>query len=85
MDGAIARLSEVRSRIGASQNRLEYATNSLSETSENMTSAFSSLVDTDMAKEMTEYTQQNILDQASISVLSQANDIPQQILSLLSR
>ena len=50
-----------------------------------MTGAFSSLVDTDMAKEMTEYTQQNILDQASISVLSQANDIPQQILSLLSR
>ena len=85
LDGAISRLSEVRSRIGASQNRLEYATNSLSETSENMTSAFSSLVDTDMAKEMTEYTQQNILDQASISVLSQANDIPQQILSLLSR
>ena len=85
LDGAISRLSEVRSRIGASQNRLEYATNSLSETSENMTSAFSNLVDTDMAKEMTEYTQQNILDQASISVLSQANDIPQQILSLLSR
>ena len=85
LDTAIARLSEVRSRIGASQNRLEYATNSLAETSEDMTSAFSNLMDTDMAEEMTEYTQQNILDQASISVLSQANDIPQQILSLLSR
>lgn len=85
LDTAIARLSEVRSRIGASQNRLEYATNSLAETSEDMTSAFSTLMDTDMAEEMTEYTQQNILDQASISVLSQANDIPQQILSLLSR
>lgn len=82
---AVARLSEIRSRIGASQNRLEYATNSLSESQEDMTSAFSNLMDTDMATEMTEYTQQTILDQASISVLSQANDIPQQVLSLLSK
>ena len=40
-------------------------------------------LDSDMAAEMTEYTQQNILDQAAVSVLSQANDMPQQILSLL--
>lgn len=83
LDDAIARLNEVRSRIGAFQNRLEYATTSLGATEENMTSAYSTILDTDMAEEMTEYTQQNILDQATISVLSQANDLPQQVLSLL--
>ena len=50
-----------------------------------MTSAYSTLTDTDMATEMTEYAAQNILNQAGISVLSQANDLPQQVLSLLSR
>ena len=50
-----------------------------------MTAAYSRILDTDMASEMTEYAQQNILDQAAISVLSQANDLPQQVLSLLSR
>lgn len=83
LDAAIATLNEIRSRIGAFQNRLEYASNSLSETEENMTSAYSNILDTDMAEEMTEYTQQSVLDQAAISVLSQANDIPQQVLSLL--
>lgn len=85
LDEAIAKVSEVRSRIGAFQNRLEYATSSLATTQENMTAAYSQLLDTDMAEEMTEYTQQNVLDQAAISVLSQANDIPQQVLSLLQR
>ncbi|MCI7322541.1 MAG: flagellin [Lachnospiraceae bacterium] len=83
LDDAIARLNSIRSGIGAFTNRLEYATNSLSETQEDMTSAYSNILDTDMAEEMTEYTQQNILEQASISVLSQANDLPQQVLSLL--
>ena len=83
LDDAIARLSSIRSGIGAFTNRLEYASNSLAETKEDMTSAYSNILDTDMAEEMTEYTQQNILEQASISVLSQANDLPQQVLSLL--
>jgi flagellin len=48
-----------------------------------MTSAYSTLLDTDMAEEMTTYTQATVLEQASISVLSQANDIPQTVLSLL--
>jgi flagellin len=82
-DEAIARLSEVRSRIGAFQNRLEYAQTSLAESQEDMTSAYSGLLDTDMATEMVEYTQQNVLEQAASSVLSQANDIPQMVLSLL--
>jgi len=83
LDEAIAAVSATRSRIGAFQNRLEYATTSLSGTTENMTAAYSGILDTDMATEMAEYTQQNILNQAAISVLSQANELPQQVLSLL--
>ncbi len=85
LDEAIEYVSGVRSRIGAFENRLEYAESSLSESSEDMTGAYSNLMDTDMATEMTNYAAQNILDQAGISVLSQANDLPQQVLSLLSR
>jgi flagellin len=83
LDEAINKLGNVRSGIGAYTNRLEYATSSLSETQLDLTTAFSNLVDTDMAAEMTEYTQQNVLEQAAISVLAQANDLPQQVLSLL--
>lgn len=80
---AISRLSEIRSRLGAYQNRLEYSQTSLAETHEDMTTAYSRLLDTDMAEEMVNYANLNILDQAGISVLSQANDLPQQVLSLL--
>ncbi len=83
MDAAIAKVSAARSRIGAFQNRLEYAEKSLSSAVENITTAYSGILDTDMAEEMTEYTQQNILNQAAISVLSQANELPQQVLSML--
>ena len=84
LDDAIAYMNSVRAGIGAYQNRLEYTEGSLAATNENMTSAYSTLLDTDMAQEMTEYTQQNVLEQAAISVLSQANEIPQKVLSLLS-
>ena len=83
LDEAISRVSAARSRIGAFQNRLEYAETSLESSVENITTAYSGLLDTDMAEEMSEYTQQNILNQAAISVLSQANELPQQILSML--
>lgn len=85
MDKAVDRLNDVRSRIGAFTNRLEYAERSLDAAAEDMTSAYSNILDTDMAGEMVEYTQQNVLEQASISVLAQANDLPQQVLSLLQR
>lgn len=85
LDEAIAKLGSVRSGIGAYTNRLEYATASLAETQEDMTTAYSGIMDTDMAEEMTEYTQQNVLEQAAMSVLSQANDLPQQVLSLLQK
>ena len=83
IDKAIAHLSSIRSRIGAFQNRLEYASTSLAATEENMTAAYSGILDTDMAEEMAEYTQQNVLNQAAVSVLAQANELPQQVLSLL--
>lgn len=83
LDEAITKLSASRSRIGAFQNRLDYAKANLASTGENITTAYSALMDTDMAEEMAEYTQQNILDQAAVSVLAQANELPQQVLSLL--
>ena len=84
VDEAIEKVISVRSGIGAYQNRLEFAESALTEERDDVTMAYSALADTDMAQEMTEYTQLSVLDQAAISVLSQANDIPQQILSLLS-
>ena len=83
LDDAIARVSEARSNLGAYENRLEYSTNSLDEFGENMTDAMSRLTDVDMAEEMTNYTHQNVLNQAAISVLTQANDLPQQVLQIL--
>ena len=76
-------MSEARSRIGAYQNRLDSAVNSLEGTEENMTAALSRIEDVDMAEEMSEYTKYNVLSQAATSVLAQANDIPQQVLQLL--
>lgn len=83
LDEAIAMVSDVRSSLGAYENRLEYAVNSLDNFEENMTSAMSRLTDADMADEMTDYTHQNVLNQAAISVLTQANDLPQQVLQIL--
>lgn len=83
LDEAIAKLSETRSQIGAYENRLEYSVTSLDAFEENMTSALSRLADADMAEEMTNYTQESVLNQAAISVLTQANEMPQQVLQLL--
>lgn len=83
LDKALAKVSAVRSTIGAYTNRLDYAVGSLDETSENVTAALSRIEDVDMAEEMSEYTQQNVLQQAATSVLTQANDLPQQVLQLL--
>lgn len=82
-DDAIAQVSSVRSSLGAYENRLEYSTESLDAFEENMTGAVSRLTDVDMAEEMTNYTHQNVLNQAAISVLTQANDMPQQVLQIL--
>ncbi len=82
-DDAIASVNKVRSSLGAYTNRLESATKSLDETSENMNSAISRISDVDMAIEMTEYTRLNVLTQAATSALSQANELPQMALQLL--
>lgn len=83
LDEAIAQVSSVRAGLGAYENRLEYSVDSLDAFEENMTGALSRLTDVDMAEEMTNYTHQNVLNQAAISVLTQANDLPQQILQIL--
>lgn len=83
LDKAIAYASSVRSSIGAYQNRLEHAVDSLDASNEDMTNAISRIGDTDMAKEMSEYTKYTVLQQAGTSVLAQANDIPQTVLQLL--
>ena len=83
MDFAIGMVTEARSKMGAYENSLDFAKNSLDATEEDMTTAISRLADVDMAQEMTTYTNASVLTQASISVLSQANDLPQQVLSLL--
>lgn len=80
---ANAFISSVRARIGAYENRLEHTDNSIDVTEENMTAAFSRLMDTDMAEEMTEYTNQQVLNQAGISILTQANQRPSEMLQLL--
>lgn len=84
IDNAISYISSVRSSLGAMQNRLEHTQASLDVTEEAVTSAVSRIMDTDMAEEMAKYTQYTVLQQAGISVLAQANDLPQQVLQLLS-
>lgn len=83
LDGAIKFVSSVRGRLGAYQNRLESSINSLDITSENMTSAYSRIMDVDMAEEMTNYTTYQVLTQAGTSMLAQANERPSQVLQLL--
>ena len=84
INAAINAVSSYRAKLGAAQNRLEHTINNLEVTSENITSAESRIRDTDMADEITAFTKNNILLQASQSMLAQSNSIPQSILSLLS-
>lgn len=83
IDNATAYVSKVRSRLGAYQNRLEHTISSLDISGENMTSAYSRIMDVDMASEMTEYTKYQIMSQAGTSMLAQANERPQKVLQLL--
>lgn len=80
---AIDTVSTERSKLGALQNRLEHTINNLDTTSENTSAAESRIRDTDMASEMVEYSKNNILAQAGQSMLSQANQQTQGVLSLL--
>ncbi len=83
LDDAIKTVSTQRAKLGAVQNRLEHTVNSLNTANENMTASESQIRDTDMASEMIKYTKSNILQQASQSMLAQANQQPQGVLQLL--
>jgi len=80
---AVKTVSAQRSKLGAIQNRLDYTINNLENYSENLTASESNIRDTDMAKEMVNYSKNNILQQAAQSMLAQANQSNQGVLSLL--
>ena len=83
IDGAITKVSKQRATLGAYQNRLEHTINNLTTASTNLQSSESRIRDADMAKEMMNFTKLNILSQAGNSMLAQANQLPQNVLSLL--
>lgn len=83
IESAITEVSKHRATLGAVQNRLEHTITSTDNTSENLQAAESRIRDTDMAKEMMEYTKDNVLTQAAQSMLAQANQTPNNVLKLL--
>jgi flagellin len=83
LDDAIKNVSTARASFGAIENRLNHRLNNLATYQENLTASESRIRDVDMAAEMTNYTKQNILQQAGTSMLAQANQAPQNVLSLL--
>ena len=83
IDDKITEVSTLRSQLGAQQNKLEYTIKVDDNTAENMQSAESRIRDTDMADEMTRFSKESILQQAATSMLAQANQSNQGVLSLL--
>jgi flagellin len=83
IDASIKEVSAIRGNFGAVQNRLEHRLNNLATYQENLTASESRIRDVDMASEMTKFTKLNILQQAGTSMLAQANQAPQGVLSLL--
>jgi flagellin len=83
IDTAIDTVSTQRANLGAYQNRLEHTINNLETASDNLTAAESRITDVDMAKEMAEFTKDNVIQQAAVAMLAQANQEPQLVLKLL--
>ena len=83
VEDAINQLSGIRAKIGAYANRIEHTIANLDNTEENMTAAYSRIMDVDMATEMTEYSTVQVLVQSSTAMLAQANERPQSVLQLL--
>ena len=83
VDAAVNAVSQIRSKLGAYQNRLEHSITNIDTTTENMTESMSRIEDADMAEEMSEYTQQNVLSQAGTQMLAKANQRPETLLQLL--
>jgi flagellin len=83
IDAAVNTVSEQRSTLGAYQNRLEHTISNLQVSSENMTASESRIRDADMAAEMSAFVKSQILSQAGVSMLAQANQVPQTVMKLL--
>ena len=81
--GAVDTLNDARAKLGASQNRLEFAAANIATTLENTEAARSNLLDLDIAAEMSRFTSRQILVQAGVAMLAQANQQPQALLRLL--
>jgi flagellin len=84
IQGAINNVSTMAATLGAVQNRLQYTSNAISVTQENMSSSLSNIQDVNMATEMTTMTQQQVLQQAGTAMLAQANSQPQMVLKLIT-
>ena len=83
IDTAVQAVSDARAGFGAAQNRLEHTLNNLANYEENLTASESNIKDVDMASEMVNFTKLQILQQAGTSMLAQANQLPQSVLTLL--
>ncbi|MEN2774983.1 flagellin, partial [Acetivibrio clariflavus] len=83
IDNAINTVSSERAKLGAKQNRLEHTIRNLDTSAENLQASESRIRDVDMAKEMMNFTKNNILNQAATAMLAQANMVPQGVLQLL--
>jgi flagellin len=83
IDGALGQIDTMRGELGAVQNRFESTISNLSNVSENLSAARSRILDADIAQETSAMTKNNILQQAGVSILAQANQAPQLALSLL--
>ena len=84
IQGAINNISSLAATLGSVQNRLQYTSNAISVTQENMSSSLSNIQDVNMATEMTKMTQQQVLQQAGTAMLAQANSQPQMVLKLIT-
>ncbi len=85
IDAAIEKVSSIRSSLGAYQNRLDHTVTNLETSSENLTSAVSRIQDTDVAEEITKYTEQNVLSQTALQMLIKSNARPEGLLQLFQR
>ena len=83
VDFALDVVAAQRGTLGAIQNRMEYALSNLTATEENLSAAESRIRDVDMSDEMVKFTKNNILNQSAMAMLAQANQLPQQVLTLL--
>ncbi|MBR4953401.1 MAG: flagellin, partial [Oscillospiraceae bacterium] len=83
VDKALNEVASQRAYLGAMQNRLDHKIANLDTSAENLTAAEGQIRDVDMAKQMTEFTNANILSQAATAMLAQANSLPQNVLSLI--